>query len=45
MARGCPASLREWKRFAMLGLLEPGLGFALADYGLAWPRSRFSPQI
>jgi len=35
LARGGPASLRQWKRFALLGLLEPGLGFVLADYGLA----------
>jgi drug/metabolite transporter (DMT)-like permease len=35
LARGGPASLRRWKRFALLGLLEPGLGFALANYGLA----------
>jgi drug/metabolite transporter (DMT)-like permease len=35
LARGGPASLRRWKRFAVLGLLEPALGFALADYGLA----------
>jgi drug/metabolite transporter (DMT)-like permease len=35
LARGGPTSLRQWKRFAVLGVLEPGLGFALADYGLA----------
>jgi drug/metabolite transporter (DMT)-like permease len=35
MARGGPASLRRWGRYALLGLLEPGLGFALANYGLA----------
>ena len=35
LARGGPASLRQWKHFALLGVLEPGLGFALADYGLA----------
>lgn len=35
LARGGPVGLGGWTRFAVLGLLEPGLGFALADYGLA----------
>jgi probable blue pigment (indigoidine) exporter len=34
MLRGGPTGLAGWRRFAVLGLLEPGLSFALFDFGL-----------
>src|SRR4051794_32840216 len=33
-ARGGLAPLSGWHSFALLGLLEPGLSFALGDFGL-----------
>jgi drug/metabolite transporter (DMT)-like permease len=33
-ARGGIGDLRGWRGFAILGLLEPGLAFALGDFGL-----------
>jgi drug/metabolite transporter (DMT)-like permease len=33
--RGGPGTLARWRWFALLGVVEPGLSFALFDYGLA----------
>jgi drug/metabolite transporter (DMT)-like permease len=34
VARGGPRVLARWRRYALLGVLEPGLSFALFDLGL-----------
>jgi drug/metabolite transporter (DMT)-like permease len=34
-ARGRPFLPRKWRAFAILGVLEPGLGFGLFDFGIS----------